>query len=58
MISLSIADKNFVDQIDERNRFPHQICVSHHRVHPIACVHYLLLFDLERSNDFYKGALD
>jgi hypothetical protein len=35
MISLSITDKNFVNQIDEGNRFPHQICVSHHRVHPI-----------------------
>ena len=27
--------QNFVNQIDERNRFPHQICLSHHRVHPI-----------------------
>ena len=35
MISLSITDKNFVNHIDEGNRFPHQICVSHHRVHPI-----------------------
>ena len=35
MISLYITDKNFVNQIDEGNRFPHQICVSHHRVHPI-----------------------
>jgi hypothetical protein len=35
MISLYITDNNFVNQIDEGNRFPHQICVSHHRVHPI-----------------------
>jgi hypothetical protein len=55
MTSLSITDENIVNQIDQRNRFPHQICVSHHRVHSIACV---LLFDLERSNDIYKGALD
>jgi hypothetical protein len=41
MISLSINDENFVNQIDERNRFPHQICVSHHRVHPIECVQQL-----------------
>ena len=37
MTSLSITDKNFVNQIDERNRFPYQICVSHHRVHQITC---------------------
>jgi hypothetical protein len=36
MISLSITDKNFVNHIDEGIRFPHQICVSHHRVHPIS----------------------
>ena len=41
MISLSITDKNFVNQIDEGNRFPHQICVSHHPVHPITCVQQL-----------------
>ena len=55
MISLSITDKNVVNQIDERNRCPHQICDSHHRVHPITCVHYLLLFDLERSTIFIKA---
>ena len=38
MISLSITDKKFVNQIDERNLFPDQICVGHHRVHPITCV--------------------
>ena len=55
MTSLSITDKNFVNQIYERNRFPYQICVSH----PITYVQQLLLlFDLERSNDFYKCALD
>ena len=41
MTSLSITDKNFVNQIDERNRFPHQISVSYHRVHPITCVQQL-----------------
>jgi hypothetical protein len=30
--------QNFVNQIDERNRFPHKICLSHHRVHPVTCV--------------------
>jgi hypothetical protein len=25
----------------ERNRLPHQICVSHYRFHPITCVHQL-----------------
>ena len=28
-------------KIEERNRFPHQICVSHHRAHPITCVQQL-----------------
>jgi hypothetical protein len=28
MISLYITDNNFVNQIDEGNRFPHQICVN------------------------------
>jgi hypothetical protein len=36
MTSISITDENFVNQIDEWNWFPHQICVSHHhRVDPI-----------------------
>jgi hypothetical protein len=26
----------------ERNQLPHQICVSHHRFHPITCVHQLV----------------
>ena len=54
--SLSITDKNIVNQIDERNRFPDQICASHHHVHPIACVQQLPV--IKRSNDFYKGTLD
>ena len=41
MTSLSITDENFVNPTEERNRFPHQICVSHHRVHPITCVQQL-----------------
>jgi hypothetical protein len=41
MTSLSVTDENFVNQIDERNRFSHQIYVSHHRVHSITCVQQL-----------------
>ena len=41
MTSLSITDKNVANQIYERNRFPHQICVSYHCVHPITCVQQL-----------------
>jgi len=39
MTSFSITAENFVNQIEERIRFPHQIFVSH--VHPITCVQQL-----------------
>ena len=35
MTSLSFTDECCVDQIDEQNRPPYQICVSHYRGHPI-----------------------
>jgi hypothetical protein len=41
MISLSITEQNFVNKIDERNRFPHQLYISLRGVHPITCVQQL-----------------
>ena len=38
MTSLSFTDESCVDKIDERNRFPYQICVGHYRGHPQICV--------------------
>ena len=42
MTSLSFTDECCVDQIDERNWFTYQICVSHYRGHPVICVPQLL----------------
>ena len=41
MTSLSFTDESCVDKIDERNRFPYEICVSHYRGHPIPRVSQL-----------------
>ena len=38
MTSASFTAESCVDKIDERDRFPYQICVSHYRSHPIICV--------------------
>ena len=34
MTSLSFTDESCVDKIDESNRCPYEICVSHYRGHP------------------------
>ena len=59
MTILSISDKKFVNQIYEQTRFPHKyvsVITVFIQLHVYNI--YLLLFDLERSNDFYKVALD
>ena len=38
---LHTFDESCVDKIDERNRFPYEICVSHYRGHPIPRVSQL-----------------
>ena len=38
MTSLSFTDESSADEIDERHRFPYQICVSHYSGHPKICV--------------------
>jgi len=60
MTSLSITDESFVNQIDWSEIGFHFKYVSVITVFIQLHVYnrYLLLFDLERSNDFYKVALD
>jgi hypothetical protein len=41
MTGPSFTDESCVDKIDERNRFPYEICVSHYRGHPIPRVSQL-----------------
>jgi hypothetical protein len=60
-----ITDKYFVNQIDEWNRFPHQICVSHHPVHPITCIQGRIqdfklgvFIHIEHISTFFSATID
>ena len=55
MTSLFFTDECCVDQIDELNRFPYQICVSHYRGHPIICVSQLPDIVWPRANLWFSN---
>jgi hypothetical protein len=56
--SLSFTDERCVDQIDERNRFPIQIYLSHYRGHPIICVPQLPGIVWPRANLWFSHSID
>ena len=55
MTSLSFTDECCVDQIDDRNRFPYQICVSYYRGHPIIGVPQLPDIVWPRANLWFSN---
>jgi hypothetical protein len=56
--SLSFTDERCVDQIDERNRFPYQIYLSHYSCHPVICVPQLPGIVWPRANLWFSHSID